>query len=64
MIRCVERAASVREAQHLLLTRPCDRCFEKTGDPDSARQPTIGRGIARSLLAVAVIPSFISSAGQ
>jgi hypothetical protein len=28
----VERAASVRESQHLLLTRPRDRCVEKAGD--------------------------------
>jgi hypothetical protein len=31
----------VREPQHLLLTRPCDRCVEEAGDTDSARQPTI-----------------------
>jgi hypothetical protein len=31
----------VREPQHLLLTRPCDRCIEETGDTDSARKPTI-----------------------
>jgi hypothetical protein len=37
----VERTASVCEPQHLLLTRPCDRCIEKAGDTDSARQPTI-----------------------
>jgi hypothetical protein len=41
MTGCVERVASLREPQHLLLTRPCDRCFEETGDTDSARQPTI-----------------------
>jgi NHL repeat len=39
----VERAASVRESQHLLLTRPRDRCIEQAGDTDSARQPTIDR---------------------
>jgi hypothetical protein len=41
----VERAASVREPQHLLLTRPRDRCIEKAGDTDCARQPTIGSGL-------------------
>jgi hypothetical protein len=41
----VERAASVREPQHLLLTRPRDRCIEKAGDTDSARQPTIDSGL-------------------
>jgi hypothetical protein len=44
--RCVERAASVREPQHLLLTRPCGRCIEQAGDTDSARQPTIDRAPA------------------
>jgi hypothetical protein len=34
-------SSSVREPQHLLLTRPCDRCIEEAGDTDSARQPTI-----------------------
>jgi hypothetical protein len=41
MTHCVECAASVREPQHLLLTRPCDRCIEEAGDTDSARKPTI-----------------------
>jgi hypothetical protein len=58
--RCVERVASVREPQHVLLTRPCDRCIEKAGDTDSARQPTIsaslGSGGARSNLAGASGP--------
>jgi hypothetical protein len=43
--RRVERVASVREPQHLLLTRPCDRCIEKAGDTDSARQATIDSGL-------------------
>jgi hypothetical protein len=34
-------SSSVREPQHLLLTRPCDRCIEEAGDADSARKPTI-----------------------
>jgi hypothetical protein len=34
-------SSSVREPQHLLLTRPCDRCIEEAGDTDSARKPTI-----------------------
>jgi hypothetical protein len=33
----VERVASVREPEHLLLTRPCDRCIEKAGDTDADR---------------------------
>jgi hypothetical protein len=33
--------SSVRESQHLLLTRPCDRCIEEAGDTDPARKPTI-----------------------
>jgi hypothetical protein len=41
----VERAASVREPQHLLLTRPRYRRIEKAGDTDSARQPTIDGGL-------------------
>ena len=31
----------LREPQHLLLTRLCNRCIEETGDTESARQPTI-----------------------
>jgi hypothetical protein len=34
-------SSSVRESQHLLLTRPCDRCIKETGDTDSARKPTL-----------------------
>ena len=45
MTHRVECAASVREPQHLLLTRPCDRCIEKAGDTDAARQPTIDSGL-------------------
>jgi hypothetical protein len=30
------RIASAREPEHLLLTRPCDRCIEEAGDTDSA----------------------------
>ena len=41
----MERAASVREPEHLLLTRPCGRCLEQAGDTDSARQPTIDSGL-------------------
>jgi hypothetical protein len=41
----VERAASVLEPQHLLLTRPRYRRIEKAGDTDSARQPTIDGGL-------------------
>jgi hypothetical protein len=37
-----QRAASVR--QHLLLTRPCDRCVEQAGDADPVWQPTCDGG--------------------
>jgi hypothetical protein len=45
MTRCVKCAASVCEPQHLLLTRPCDRCIEKAGDTDSARCSSAEAGI-------------------
>jgi hypothetical protein len=35
----------MRESQHLMLTRPCDRRIEQAGDSDSARQPTIDSGL-------------------
>jgi hypothetical protein len=35
----------MRESQHLMLTRPCDRRIEQAGDTDSARQPTIDSGL-------------------
>jgi hypothetical protein len=42
-------SSSVSEPQHLLLTRPCDRCIEETGDTDSARHPTIDSALTRML---------------
>jgi hypothetical protein len=41
----MEEPASMRESQHLMLTRPCDRRIEQAGDSDSARQPTIDSGL-------------------
>jgi hypothetical protein len=31
-----DRDSAAREPEHLLLTRPCDRCIEEAGDTDSA----------------------------
>jgi hypothetical protein len=45
MTRCVKCAASVCEPEHLLLTRPCDRCIEQAGDADSAWKLTIDSGL-------------------
>jgi hypothetical protein len=50
-------SSSVREPQHLLLTRPCDRCIEEAGDADSARQPTIDGGLDEALKSLAKICS-------
>jgi hypothetical protein len=32
------------ESQHLMLSRPSDRCIEQAGDADSARQSTVDGG--------------------
>jgi hypothetical protein len=45
MSRFAEHTASMRESQHLMLTRPCDRRIEQAGDTDSARQPTTDSGL-------------------
>jgi hypothetical protein len=37
-------AASVREIQHLMLTRPRDRRVEEAGDADPLGQSTVDRG--------------------
>jgi len=45
MSRFAEFTASMREAQHLMLTRPCDRRIEQAVDTDSERQPSIYNGL-------------------
>jgi hypothetical protein len=41
MSRFAAHTASMRETQHLMLTRPSDRRIEQAGDADAARQPTV-----------------------
>jgi hypothetical protein len=49
-IDCVERVASVREPEHLLLTRPCDRCIEKAGGTDAGRHADLAAVRARRII--------------